>query len=330
MRRRNIIGLVAGLVLISGQPAAPAAPERIRHVVVLFPMPKSDPQFGESERLLRSTLVKHGWAEGRNLVLTFASVGREPSQIDPLLPAILTPEPDVIVSRSTAVALALHRRSQRTPVVFTRVADPVGLGLVATLQKPGGTMTGLTGTEPSMGRKWVGLLREIAPDLKRVAFLMHAASSPIAPVLAESIEQVSASLGLEAVIVPLRERSDLEPAFARLAALGDVGILVSPGAFTLETCPLIATLAARHRIPAVYPYRPCVTAGGLASYGSDESVWFQQASDYVDRILRGAHPGDLPVQAPSQLSFILNARAAAGLGIAVTPALLARADEILD
>ena len=131
MRRRNIIGLVAGLVLISGQPAAPAAPERIRHVVVLFPMPESDPQFGANERLLRAALVKRGWVEGRNLVLTFASVGRDPSQIDPLLPEIPMPEPDVIASRSTAVALALHRRSQRTPVVFTRVADPVGLGLVA-------------------------------------------------------------------------------------------------------------------------------------------------------------------------------------------------------
>ncbi|MEL6064996.1 MULTISPECIES: ABC transporter substrate-binding protein [unclassified Methylobacterium] len=330
MRRRNILGLAAGLALILGQAVPYAASDRVRRVTVLLPVAKDDPNFAENERVLRRALLKSGWVEGKNLALTFASVGSDPDAIGRLLPGILTPEPDVIISRSTAVALALHRRAQRTPVVFTQVSDPVGQGLVATMQRPGDNMTGFTVMEPSMGGKWVGLLREIVPDLKRVAFLQHRASSPISTALADSIAQIGPSLGLETLIVPLQARADLEPAFARLAALDRVGLLVSPGAFTLENRVLITSLAARGRIPALYPFRYFVTAGGLASYGTDETVWFQLAGDYVDRILRGARPGDLPIQGPNRLSFVLNAKAADELGLTVTPTLLARADEIID
>lgn len=330
MRRRNIIGLAAGFFLIPGRAVAYAAPGRVRHVRVLLPVSQEDPNFAENARVLREALLKYGWAEGKNLTLTFAAVGNDPDEIGRRLPEILTPEPDVIVSRSTAVALALHRRTQRTPVVFTQVSDPVGQGIVATMQRPGDNMTGFTVMEPSMGGKWAGLLREIVPDLKRIAFLQHAASSPISTALAESIAQVCPSLGLETVILPLHTRADLEPAFTRLTALDRVGILVSPGAFTLENRVLITSLAARARIPALYPFRYFVTVGGLASYGTDETVWFQLAGDYVDRILRGAKPGDLPIQGPNRLSFVLNARTADELGLTVTPTLLARADEIID
>ena len=336
MRRRNIIGLAAGAFLISGQVLIPgeallfAATERVRRVAVLFPVTQSDPQFAENAQMLRGALLRYGWVEGKNLALTFVSVGSDPSTIEERLPAILTPEPDVIVSRSTAVALALRHRPQRTPVVFMQVSDPVGQGIVATMQRPGGTMTGFTVLEPSLGGKWVELLREMAPDLKHVAFLQHGASSPISAVLAEWIERVSRTFGLQAVIIPLRDRSDLEPAFARLAALDRVGLLVAPGAFTLANRELITALAARYRILALYPFRYFVTAGGLASYGSEEVVGFQQTGDYVDRILRGAHPGDLPIQGPNRMTFILNAKVAAELGIAITPTLLARADEIID
>lgn len=330
MRRRNILGLVAALVLIADRKAARASPDRTRHVVVLFPVAKTDPQFAENVRLLKDALHKYGWAEGKNLTLTFASVGSEPSQIDRLLPEILTPEPDVIVSRSTAVALALRRRPQQTPVVFTLVSDPVGLGIVAAMQRPGGNMTGFTALDPSLGAKWVALLREIAPDLKRFAMLMHPASSPSSGALAEAIRRASQALGLEAVFIPLNQRADLEPAFERLSALDHVGLLVAPGAFTLENRGLITSLAARHRIPALYPFRYFVTAGGLSSYGSEETIGFQQAGDYVDRILRGAKAGDLPVQGPNRVSLILNAKTAADLGIALAPALVAQADEIIE
>jgi putative ABC transport system substrate-binding protein len=330
MRRRNIIGLAAGLILTSGPSSPFAAPERIRRVAVLFPVAESDPQFAENAQMLSSALLKYGWQEGKNLALTFASVGSNPSEIDVLLPGILTPEPDVIVSRSTAVALALRRRPQRTPVVFMQVSDPVGQGIVSTMQRPGGNLTGFTVLEPSLGGKWVELLREIAPDLRRVAFLQHRASSPISGALADAIEQASRFLGLQALILPLNERSDLEPAFAGLAALDHLGLLVAPGAFTLENRALIASLAARHRILALYPFRYFVTAGGLASYGSEEAVGFEQAGDYVNRILKGAQPGDLPIQGPNRMTFVLNAKVAAALDIAFTPALLARADEIID
>lgn len=330
MRRRNIIGLAAGLILIPGRAVPYAAPDRVRHVTVLLPISVTDPNFGENERVLRDALRAYGWVEGANLRLTFASVGSDPDAIGRLLPEILTPEPDVIISRSTAVALALHRRPQRTPVVFTQVSDPVGQGIVATMQRPGDNMTGFTVMEPSMGGKWAGLLHEIAPDLKRIAFLQHTASSPISTALADSIAQVGPSLGLETLVLPLHARADREPAFARLAALDRVGILVSPGAFTLENRVLITALAARYRIPALYPFRYFVTAGGLASYGTDETVWFQLAGDYVDRILRGAKPGDLPIQGPNRLSFVLNAKTAEDFGLTVTPTVLARADEIID
>jgi putative tryptophan/tyrosine transport system substrate-binding protein len=330
MRRRNIIGLAAGIILGAGPSIPFAASEQRRRVTVLFPVSTSDPQFAENADMLRRALLKYGWEEGKNLTLTFASVGSNPSEIDRLLPEILSSEPDVIVGRSTAVALALQRRPQRTPVVFMQVSDPVGQGIVATMQRPGGNLTGFTVLEPSLGGKWVELLREIAPDLRRVAFLQHRASSPISGVLADAIEQASQSLGLQALILPLNERSDLEPAFARLAALDHLGLLVAPGAFTLENRARITSLAARHRILALYPFRYFVTAGGLASYGSEEAVGFEQAGDYVNRILKGAQPGDLPIQGPNRMTFILNAKAAAALDIAFTPALLARADEIID
>ncbi|MCJ2073935.1 ABC transporter substrate-binding protein [Methylobacterium sp. J-030] len=299
-------------------------------MTVLFPMPKSDPYFVENERVLKESLRKYGWEAGQNLTLTFASVGSDPARIETVLPEVLQPEPDVIVSRSTAVALALRRRAQETPVVFLQVSDPVAQGIVSTMQKPGGNMTGFTVLEPSVGGKWVELLREIAPDVKRIAFLQHGASSPVSLALAEAIEQVSRSLGLEPLIIPLRERADLEPTFARLSALGQVGLLVAPGAFTLSNRSLITSLAARYRISALYPFRYFVTAGGLASYGSEEAVWFQQAGDYVNRILHGAKPSDLPIQGPNRLSFILNATVAENLDLTIAPALLARADEIID
>lgn len=330
MRRRNIVGLVAGGVLVSGRSTIFAAPERIRRVTVLFPMPKSDPHFVENERLLRESLRKYGWEEGKNLTLIVASVGSDPAQIDEALPEILTSEPDVIVSRSTAVALALRRRPQQTPVVFLQVSDPVAQGIVARMQKPGGNMTGFTVLEPSVGGKWVELLREIAPDVKRIAFLQDGASSPVSVALAQAIEQVSRSLGVEPLIIPLSERADLEPTFERLSALRPVGLLVAPGAFSLENRSLITALAARHRIPALYPFRYFVTAGGLSSYGSEEAVGFQQAGDYVNRILHGAKPGELPIQGPNRLTFILNATVAEDLDLTVTPALLAQADEIID
>ena len=330
MRRRNIVGLVAGGVLVSGRSTIFAAPERIRRVTVLFPMPKSDPHFVENERLLRESLRKYGWEEGKNLTLIVASVGSDPAQIDEALPEILTSEPDVIVSRSTAVALALRRRPPQTPVVFLQVSDPVAQGIVARMQKPGGNMTGFTVLEPSVGGKWVELLREIAPDVKRIAFLQDGASSPVSVALAQAIEQVSRSLGVEPLIIPLSERADLEPTFERLSALRPVGLLVAPGAFSLENRSLITALAARHRIPALYPFRYFVTAGGLSSYGSEEAVGFQQAGDYVNRILHGAKPGELPIQGPNRLTFILNATVAEDLDLTVTPALLAQADEIID
>ena len=330
MRRRNIVGLVAGGVLVSGRSTIFAAPERIRRVTVLFPMPKSDPHFVENERLLRESLRKYGWEEGKNLTLIVASVGSDPAQIDEALPEILTSEPDVIVSRSTAVALALRRRPPQTPVVFLQVSDPVAQGIVARMQKPGGNMTGFTVLEPSVGGKWVELLREIAPDVKRIAFLQDGASSPVSVALAQAIEQVSRSLGVEPLIIPLSERAVLEPTFERLSALRPVGLLVAPGAFSLENRSLITALAARHRIPALYPFRYFVTAGGLSSYGSEEAVGFQQAGDYVNRILHGAKPGELPIQGPNRLTFILNATVAEDLDLTVTPALLAQADEIID
>jgi putative ABC transport system substrate-binding protein len=198
------------------------------------------------------------------------------------------------------------------------------------MQKPGANLTGFTNLEPALGGKWVELLREISPSLQRIAFLGHQESSPISADLSDSIDQTSKSLNVQAISVPLRMQSDLAPAFQQIANQGRTGLLVAPGAFTLTNRVEITSLAAKYRLPALYPFRYFVTVGGLASYGAEVSTAFQQTADYVDRILKGTKPSDLPVQGPTHLTLVVNAKTADSIGITITPSLLARADEVID
>jgi putative ABC transport system substrate-binding protein len=237
-------------------------------------------------------------------------------------------QPDVILAHSTPVVVTLKRENRAIPIVFVSVSDPVGSGLVTSLARPGGNMTGVLQYEAGITGKWLAMLKEIAPNLTHAAFLGNPKTTNYDFFLG-SAEAVAPSLAMEMVPSPVENAAEIERALETLARVPHVGVLLPPDSTTLLHRDLIVALANRYRLPAVYPFRVFVTAGGLMSYDTDQVDLFRQAAFYVDRIMRGDKAADLPVQAPTKYHTILNLKAAKALGLDVPPSLLVRADEVI-
>ena len=278
----------------------------------------------------RLALAKRRWSEGGNVHIDYRFAAGNAVHHSALAKELIALQPDVILAHTTAVATAVLRETRAIPIVFVNVSDPIGSGFIASLARPGGNITGVLHYEASIVGKWLGFLKEIAPRLIHVALLGNPKTTPFDYFL-RSAEAAAPSLSVEIVASRIEnDAADIEGALDLLALVPNSGILVAPDATTVVQRDHIIALAARHSMPAVYPFDYFVAAGGLISYGADQVDMFRQAANYVDRILRGAKPADLPVQAPTRYETAINLKTATALGLTVPNALLVAADEVIE
>ena len=326
MRRRDFIKVVAGSA--SSWPlAVRAQADRTRRVAVLMGYAEDDPETKPRLSAFRQMLEKRGWPEGRNLhIETRFAPG---SNYEPLAKQLIATRPDVFLAHTTPVAAALQRENREIPVVFVSVSDPIGSGFVTTLARPGGNLTGVLNYEAGVVGKWLAMLKEMVPRLERVALLANPQTSPYEYFL-RAAEIAAASLAIKIVPSPVAKEGDIKLAIESIAGAPNGALLLSPDSTTVLHRDLIVELAARHKLPAVYPYRFFVAAGGLMSYETDPIAQFRLAAAYVDRVLRGDKPGELPVQAPTKFETTVNVRTAKALNLAVPPGLLVAADEVIE
>src|SRR5215467_16286613 len=329
IRRREFITLLGGA---AAWPLAARAQqgERMPRVGVLMPYVENDPEASPRVTALRQGLAQLGWTEGRNVRLEYRWPGSDAASIHRLARELVDLQPDVILTESTPVTAAALHETRTLPVVFVQVADPVGSRFVASFPRPGGNATGFNNIPLTMTGKWLELLMEVVPRTVRVMFLFNPPTAPYAQRFFEPFKAAASSIGVEAVASPVHDPAEIETAIAAFAREPSGGLIVLPSAFMLVHRDLVIALAARHRLPAVYAFRFFAQNGGLISYGNVAADAFRQAATYIDRILRGAKPADLPVQAPVKFELVINLKTAKALGIDVPPMLLARADEVIE
>jgi putative ABC transport system substrate-binding protein len=329
MRRRDFIKVIGGGAVGWPLVASAQQPDRMRRVGVLMAFAEDDPQSKARLAAFRQGLEKRGWLEGRDVRIDtrFAPGG---TQAQVLAKELVALQPDVILAHSTPVTAALQRESRTIPIVFAVVADPIGSGFIASLPRPGGNITGVMQYEASVTGKWLAMLRELAPGLVRAAFVANPKTATFYDYYVRAGNAVAPSLGLEPVPILIENAADIERAIESFAGAPNGGLVFLPDVTTAVHRDLFIALAARHRLPAVYWDRSLVAAGGLMSYGNDLVDAFRQAAAYVDRVLRGDKPADLPVQAATKFETTINLKTAKALGLTVPPGLLVAADEVIE
>jgi putative ABC transport system substrate-binding protein len=325
MKRRAFITLLGGAA--AWPLAARAEGERIRRIGVLMNLAADDAEGQARLAAFVHDLQQLGWTDGRNVRIDVRWVAGDTRLFHRYADELLALAPDAILASATPSVQALQQATRTVPIVFANVGDPVGMGLVASLARPGENITGFTPFEFGFGAKWLELLKEIAPRVTRVAVLRDLT---IGPAQLSAIQAVAPSFGVELSAVGVRDAGEIErgiPAFARSP---NAGMIVTASTPALIHRELITRLAARHRLPTVYAWRYFVSVGGLISYGPDSIDPFRRAAGYVDRILKGEKPADLPVQAPTRYELVINLTTAKALGLELPPTLLARADEVIE
>src|SRR6266478_6749327 len=329
LHRREFIGLLGGTAVACPLAARAQQSDRVQRIGVLMGLAEDDPETKARLAGFRQGLEKRGWFEGRNVRVDyrFAPAG---AQVQVLAKELVALQPDVILAHSTPVTAALQRESRTIPIVFAVVADPIGSGFIASLPQPGGNITGVMQYEASVTGKWLAMLREVAPGLVRAGFVANPKTATYYDYYVRAGEAVAPSLGIEAVRILVENVADIERAIESFAGAPNGGLVLLPDVTTAVHRDLIIALAARHRLPAVYWDRSLVAAGGLMSYGNDLVDTFRQAAAYVDRILRGDKPADLPVRAATKFETVVNLKTAKALGLTVPPGLLVAADEVIE
>jgi putative ABC transport system substrate-binding protein len=303
--------------------------DRVWRIGVLMGIAESDPEAKPRVDALQNGLQDLGWTESRNIHLDYRWTEGDLGRTQRFAKEIIELKPDIIVVHSTPAVAALRQLTSTIPMVFVLIADPIGSGFIASLAHPRGNLTGLMNVDAPMAGKWLGLLKEIAPKVKRVALIFNPRTSPYQSYLA-SFNAGAPGFGVQAVATPVIDAAELERAITALAQEPDGALFVVPDIFVQVHRELIVRLASQYRLPAIYPYRFFATSGGLLSYGLDTVAVFRQAASYVDRILKGAVPADLPVQAPATFQLVINLKAAKALGLDVSTSLLAQADEVIE
>ena len=328
MNRRQCITLLGGA---AAWPLVARAQqgERMRRIGVLMTLGEDDPEGHARDAAFRHRLRELGWTDGRNVRIDIRWSAGSDAEMRKYATEMAALAPDVILASGTPSVAALRQATNTVPVVFVNVADPVGASFVDSLARPGGNATGFLLYEYSISGKWLELLKQIAPGMTRAAVLRDPATASGIGQFA-SIQAVAPSLGIEVSPVNVRDASEIERAITAFARAANGGLIVTSSALATIHRELIIALAARHRLPAVYPWRVFVADAGLISYGPDDIDQYRRAAAYVDRILKGEKPADLPVQAPTKYELVINLKTAKALGLEVPPTLLARADEVIE
>jgi putative tryptophan/tyrosine transport system substrate-binding protein len=328
MRRRDLITLLGGAAAAWPLAARAQQPERMRRIGVLVPQDQDSPVAQARVAALLQELRQLGWT-GRNVRVDIHWAGTDAENIRKHAAELATQVPDVILANGSVVVAPLLQATRTVPIVFVVVPDPVGAGFVDSLARPGGNATGFVQFEYGLSGKWLELLKELAPQVTRAAVLRDAAA-PAGTGQFGAIQSVAPSIGVEVSPVNIREAAEIERAVAAFARSGNGGLIVTGSALAQRHRNLIITLAARHKLPAVYFERFFVTAGGLISYGPDLVDQYRRAAGYVDRILRGEKAADLPVQTPTKYELAINLKTAKTLGLEIPATVLARADEVIE
>ena len=328
MKRREFIKLAGGAVASVPLAARAQQNERVRRIGVLMSI--ADDHEGQRRlSALHEGLERRGWVDGKNIRIDVNWSVNDAEQAKTVVNDLIKRAPDLILTSGTPATSASRQATTAIPVVFTVVSEPVEQGLVRSLAHPGCNITGFTNLEPSLGGKWVELLKEIAPSVTRVAMIFNPQTAPASIVASRSADQAARRLAIELIRSPVRDTGEIDSAITRLRSQTD-GFILPPDTFLNPHRKLIIELASRNQIPVVYPASYLVAEGGLASYGIDLADSFRQAAAYVDRIFRGEKPAVLPVQQPTKFDLAINLKTAKALGLTVSPTLLARADEVIE
>ena len=328
MQRREFITFVGGA--LAWPLAAQAQPGgRLPRVGVILSVAENDPDAQRRIQALLQGLDSLGWVEGRNIRFQHFFGVAGASRTAAVVTELVAGSPDVIVANGTPVLTALRQATKSIPVVFVQVTDPVGGGLVESLARPGGNITGFSDFEFGTATKWLELLTELAPGLNRAAVLVADGIAPNERYL-RTITEAASPLGISITPVRVRETADIEPRLSDYAQASKGGLIVLPSPIAAAQRETIIAIAARHKLLAVYPFRFFVVSGGLLSYGADNADLYRRSATYVDRILKGTPPGELPVQLPTKFELAINLKTAKAIDITVPPTLLARADDVIE
>jgi putative tryptophan/tyrosine transport system substrate-binding protein len=332
MRRREFVAGLGAAASAAAWPRAARAqqPDRMRRIGVLMGWDESDAEARSWFSGFTQGLVESGWADGRNVRMDVRWAAGNVDRMRMLAKELIDLQSEIILASGTAVTTVLQHETQAIPIIFALVGDPVGDGLVAGLPRPGGNITGFTSQEAEMGGKWLELLTEIAPGVKRAALMFNPDTAPRGRSYYRTFEAAARSLKVEPISAPVRSDAEIETLMTSLGREPGSGLVVMPENFTnVHRAPIIS-LAARNNVPAVYAVSVIARDGGLLSYGPDYRDIYRRAALYADRILRGAKPGELPVQLPTKFEMVLNAKTAKALGLTIPITLLGRADEVIE
>jgi putative tryptophan/tyrosine transport system substrate-binding protein len=331
MRRREFITLLGGTVAAWPTTLAAQQTGRMRRIGILLGSAQDDRLAAAELATFKNALQDLGWAEGRNVAIETRWATADVDRIHAFAKELVSLQPDLIVGQTTRVVAELQRVTKTIPIVFVAVADPVGNGFVASLPHPGGNITGFINIEASLSGKWIETLKDIVPNVARVAIIFNPDTAPVSYFL-QPFEAAARSSLVDPIAAPVRNDADIDRLFASLEEGPKTGVVILPDIFlaTPHNLELIMSLASHYRVPTVYPYRYMVAGGGLASYGVDPIDLFRRAPTYIDRIFRGANPADLPVQLPTKFELAVNLKTAKAMGLDVPPSLLGRADQVIE
>jgi putative ABC transport system substrate-binding protein len=330
MRRREFITLLGGAAAVWPLAAQAQQPEGMRRIGVLMTALESDSEYQTYISNLRQELQNLGWAEDRNLRIDYRWGALNPESRRQFAKELVAMQPDVIFSQNTPTTATLHQQTQTVPIVFVLVSDPIGSGFVTSFPRPGGNITGFIAMEATVAGKWLGLLQEIAPHITRVIFLFNPATAPYFELYLNPLKAAAQSYGVEVIVAPVHDASELETVVALNAREPNGGLIAMSDAFLNVYRNEVTSLAARYRLPAIYPYHYFFDVGGLMYYGPEMVDQYRRAASYINRILKGEKPAELPVQAPTKYELAINVKTAKALGLTVPPMLLARADEVIE
>ena len=334
LKRREFITLLGGAAMpwSLAAHAQQAMPHRVRRIGVLFGGGQDDPEVENYSRAFQEGLRSSGWLVGQNLSVELR-VAPDPEKMRSAAAELVKFAPELIVTLSTPATSAARQAASDLPIVFVAVSDPIGTGFVESFSRPGGNITGFTNFEATMGSKWVELLHEIAPAVKRVSMLFNpgtANTGASGGIYLSSIESAARALGFDLFVNPLNEPTDIDKAFAAMAQSAGNGAIVMPNVFTIAHRERIVAQAARFHIPTIYPHVRAVREGGLLYYGVSLTDLLQRAASYADRILKGSRPEGLPVQQPTKFDLVINMKTVRALGLSVPNTLLVSADELVE